>query len=588
MTVGSDEIARIPLSILNDRSCDDFVAALRGIYEHSPWIAERSWERRPFASRFALHEALQTVVYEASTEEQLGLIRAHPELAGKAAVRGELTAESTQEQAGAGLGACSQEEFDRLQQLNAGYNDRFGFPFILAVKGHTRRSIIAAFEERLANDTDTERATAIDQIGRIAMFRLWDRVSEPLGDTIMAMAERLARHSESPDMLTCTYLSHAHRSAARLLRDWMWAAGLSAHIDAVGNVVGRYVCGQTDAKTLLTGSHYDTVVNGGAYDGRLGILLPIAVVEALRHAGKSLPVDLEIVAFCDEEGVRFDSTYLGSRAISGQFDLTLLDRTDRNGITLRQALNDAHLDPDGITALPRARDTLAGYVEVHIEQGPQLLDLGVPVGVVTAINGNRRFLLRITGEAGHAGTVPMHLRRDAAVAAAELIVYIEQRCERYPGLVGTVGRLSVPNGAVNVIPGACELSIDVRAPVDRVRDAAVDDIRAKAIAIGAARRVQMQFSEVLNGSATPCDDGLRSQLSDAVRRVTGNLQPRQLPSGAGHDAVPMAALTPIAMLFVRCGNGGISHNPREILTTEDADISARVFEDFLLHFRTDP
>jgi len=569
------------LAQLNAASAGDFVGLLAGIYEHSPWVAERCVSRRPFASRLDLLDAMQAVVTTAPLDDQLALIRAHPELAGKAAVRGELTAESTREQAGAGLGDCTQEEFDRLQALNQSYNQRFGFPFILAVRGHDRASIIAAFEARLAHDAATERCTALAQIGRIAMFRLLERTSEPLGSSIMAMAAKLARFSEEPGRLTCTFLSDAHRAAAQQLRDWMWAAGLDAHIDAIGNVIGRLACGHANARTLLTGSHYDTVVNGGSYDGRLGILLPLAVAEHLKRSGTRLAVDLEILGFSDEEGVRFDSTYLGSRAVAGSFDMALLERSDRDGVSMYQLLKRAGLDPNAIPRLARDPATLAGYVEVHIEQGPQLLSSQQPLGIVTAINGACRWLVEISGEAGHAGTVPMRLRHDAAAAAAELLLYVEQRCKQQADLVGTVGRLSVPGGAVNVIPGRCELSIDVRAPDDADRDAVMTDIAAAMQQIAQRRGVRFSHREVLRGPATPCDAALQDRLAAAVTAVTGNPAPPRLASGAGHDAVMMATLTPSAMLFVRCGNGGISHNPLETMLESDADIAAQTLLKFL-------
>lgn len=573
----------VTLEALNAAAPEAFVGLLHGIYEHSPWVAARIAGQRPFPSRLALLDALQAEVLAAPRDEQLGLIRAHPELAGRAAVRGALTAESAREQAAAGLTACSQAAFDRLQALNAAYNARFGFPFILAVKGHDSASILQQFEQRLDNDIETEIRTALAQIGRIAVFRLFALVAEPMGVSIMAMAQALARHSESPDALTCTFMRPAHQAAARQLRDWMWAAGLEAEIDAIGNVVGRLRCGRPGAQTLLTGSHYDTVVNAGAYDGRLGILLPIAVAEHLRRSGVSLAVDLEILGFSDEEGVRFDSTYLGSRAVAGRFDMALLDRVDRDGISLRAALEAAGHDPAGIPALARDPATICGYVEVHIEQGPQLLESAEPLGVVSAINGNRRFLISIWGLAGHAGTVPMPLRRDAAVAAAELVLFVYRRCASRPGLVGTVGRLEVPGGAVNVIPGRCELSLDVRAPSDALRDAAVADIQAEIERIAEARGVRFELREVLNGAATACDEALQQRLAESIARVTGNPAPPRLSSGAGHDAVIMSALAPVAMLFVRCGNGGISHHPDETLSGADAEVAAQTFADFLQH-----
>lgn len=574
----------VDLDTLNTLPAAGFVRALDGIYEHSPWVAAATAAARPFAHRFALADALNASLRAAPREQRIALVRAHPELAGRAAVRGELTAESTREQAGAGLAHCTPGEFARLQELNARYNARFGFPFVLSVKGHDRASIIAAFERRLHHDPETELATAIEQIARIAEFRLAERVGEPAGRTILAMAERLAQYSDQEGALTCTFFSPAHRATATLLREWMLQAGLDAQIDAIGNVVGRWPGTPSGAGTLITGSHYDTVINGGRYDGRLGILLPIVVVQRLRQQGRTLPFDLEIVGFSEEEGVRFKSTFLGSSAIAGRFDPANLDRRDAQDQRLGDVLVAAGHDPAAIAALARPPGSVSGYVEVHIEQGPVLLDEQRAVGVVTAINGSLRYLVEIIGLAGHSGTVPMTQRRDAAAAAAEIVLYVERRCAAVPALVGTVGRLQVPDGAINVIPGRCELSIDLRSPRDDDRDAAAADIFAEIAAIAARRNVQVRSQRVLEVAATPCAPRLQRQLAASITRVTGDAAPRELPSGAGHDALQLAALTEVAMLFVRCGAGGISHHPAETLSRDDADTAAAVFADFLEHY----
>lgn len=574
----------VKLDALNALTSSDFVTALDGIYEHSPWVAEATADARPFATRFELADALNASMRAASREQQIALVRAHPELAGRAAVRGELTAESTREQAGAGLSQCSPEEFARLQTLNTEYNARFGFPFVLSVKGHDRASILREFERRVGHDPDTELATAIEQIARIAEFRLAERVTEPAGRTILAMAERLARFTDQAGALTCTFMTPAHRATAHQLREWMLQAGLDAQIDAIGNVVGRWSATSSDAKTLITGSHYDTVINGGRYDGRLGILLPIVAMQNLKLSGSALPYTLEIIAFCEEEGVRFKSTFLGSSAVVGAFDTADFDRRDAEGLSLRDVLVSAGHDPDAVLTLGRDAARTLGYVEVHIEQGPVLLDEAQSVGVVTAINGSLRYLLSVTGLAGHSGTVPMHLRHDAAAAAAEIVLYVEQRCASVPGLVGTVGRLLVPDGAINVIPGACELSLDIRAPDDAIRDAAAADIFAEIERIAQRRGVTIGSQRVLQAAATPCCPKLQQQLAASITRVTGNRTPRHLPSGAGHDAMKLAQLTDVGMLFVRCGHGGISHHPAETLSEADADIACAVFSDFLQHF----
>ena len=575
----------IALAELNAAAAPQFVAALDGIFEHSPWIAERAAAQRPFASRLDLLEALCAAMNAASADEQLALIRAHPELAGRAAIRNALTPASTREQAGAGLDACSPDEFARLQALNRDYGAKFGFPFILAVRGHDRASIIAAFAARLANDAETERRTALEEIARIAEFRLATAVSSPLGDEILAMHERLARFSDDADALTCTFLRAAHRATAQRIRDFMRAAQLDTEIDAIGNVVGRWRCGDPQAKTVIVGSHYDTVVNGGKFDGRLGILLPIACAIDMRQRGPALPFDLEIVAFADEEGVRYRSTFLGSSALAGTFDPRLLETRDDEGIALGDALRDAGHDPQAIAGLARDPRRVAAYVEVHIEQGPVLLSADRALGVVTAIAGSVRQLVAIEGLAGHAGTVPMDLRRDAAAAAAEIVLAVEKRCSGVPGLVGTVGKLNVPGGAINVIPGRCELSIDIRAGDNAIRDAAVADVLAEIERIAARRRVRIDVRRVLEAAGVPCAPDLQRQFAAAIACSTGVADPIHLPSGAGHDAMKMAALAPIGMLFVRCGNGGISHHPDETLSAADAETAARAWIDFLLHFQ---
>ncbi|HEY6995027.1 MAG TPA: hydantoinase/carbamoylase family amidase, partial [Xanthobacteraceae bacterium] len=282
----------------------------------------------------------------------------------------------------------------------------------------------------------------------------------------MALADRLARWSESSDGLTCTYLSPAHRSVAAEIRDWLRHAGLAAEIDAVGNVVARYAAADPAARTLILASHYDTVRNAGKYDGRLGVLAALVLVEHLARCGRRLPFHLDVIAFSEEEGVRFSSSFLGSSALAGRFDPALLERRDADGHALAAVMRGAGLDPAKIPALARRGDELLGYLEVHIEQGPILLEEGLPVGIVSAIAGTVRALVTITGTAGHAGTVPMARRHDAAAAAAELVLYVERRCAQAPTLVGTVGQLAVPDGAINIIPGRCELSLDIRAADD--------------------------------------------------------------------------------------------------------------------------
>lgn len=578
------------LSDLNNCDTQAFVETLRGIYEHSPWIPERAAARRPFATPAALRLALQDVVGAASADEQLGLIRAHPELAGKAAIAGELTAESTDEQAKSGLNRCSAEEYATLHKLNADYNAKFGFPFILAVKGPTgngltRQAIIETFTRRLKNQRADEMAECLRQIHRIAELRIKDllKLESDFGPTVMNWSEIIGQWSEADAGLTCSYMTPTHRRTAAQIGQWMREAGMAVHIDAVGNVVGRYEAEQPGAKTLTTGSHYDTVRDGGKYDGRLGILLPIAVIRHLNRRGERLPFHVEIVGFAEEEGVRFKSTFLGSNAITGHFDMALLDQVDADGVTMREALSQAGHDVSSIASIAREPSDLLGFVEVHIEQGPVLLEKGLAVGVVTAIAGSSRYLVDLAGLASHAGTTPMNMRKDAAAAAAEIVLLVEKRCSQDASLVGTVGQLEVPNGSVNVIAGHCKLSLDIRAASDEVRLAAVKDVLEGIEAICARRQIEASIRQIVSAEAAPCAPWLMDQLGAAVERA--GLPRCDLASGAGHDAMAMAKITDVAMLFVRCGNGGISHNRLETMTADDAELAGQVLLDFLRNFR---
>lgn len=401
------------------------------------------------------------------------------------------------------------------------------------------------------------------------------------GPRIMSLADHLAQWSEQPDALTVTYFSNAHKAVAAELGQLLRAAGMEVRTDAIGNVVGRYEVSKPNAKTLLLGSHYDTVRNGGKYDGRLGILVPLVLIEHLNRTKHRLPFNIELLCFSEEEGVRFPIGYLGSQAIAGKFDPKNLDAKDDDGIPLRKLLEEAGVDVKSIASLARAKNDLIGYVELHIEQGPSLLNANIPVAIVTGIAGAVRHRVVVEGEAGHAGTVAMQFRRDAGAAAAEMILAVEKRCQGVPSLVGTVGQLLVPNGAMNVIPGRCEFSIDIRASANDVRDAAAMDVLSSFNQIARDRGVKVEAQEVLRMSAIPLSSYFQERLAAAAERL--GVKPLMLPSGAGHDAAMMSGLTQSAMMFVRCGNGGVSHSPLEIITEEDADFAARMLFDFLLN-----
>jgi hydantoinase/carbamoylase family amidase len=411
-----------------------------------------------------------------------------------------------------------------------------------------------------------------------------DAVSKrDFGERILGMAERLAAHSDSPSGLECTFLRPAHRATAADLLSWMGEAGLSSAIDGIGNVIGRLPAANAAAKTatkaLVIGSHYDTVRNAGKYDGRLGVLAGLVVAEELARRKVALPFHLDIVAFAEEEGVRFLTAYLGSCAFTGRFDPEWLERRDDDGIRLADALAEHGFAPTAIPSLSR-RSELAAYLEVHIEQGPVLLAEDLPVGIVSSIAGAVRHAVAITGVAGHAGTVPMALRHDAAAAAAEIVLFVEKRCAAAPGLVGTVGRLMVPNGALNVVPGRCELTLDIRAVDDATRDAASADVLAEIDRIAVRRGVSVDIREIGRSPALACAPRIAAAFEQAIGRA--GLRPFRLVSGAGHDALQFDGICDMAMLFVRCGNGGVSHSPLETVTAADVDVAARVLLDTIL------
>jgi beta-ureidopropionase / N-carbamoyl-L-amino-acid hydrolase len=581
----------LTLQQLNEASAEQAKRSLDGVYEHSPWIAQAALAQRPFKSLAHLKHAMARVVAQAGEDAQLALVRAHPELAGKAMVSKNLTAESTNEQGKAGLADCTPEEFAKIQRLNTDYNAKFGFPFILAVRGPrgnglTRREIISTFERRLGNPADFERAEALRNIHRIAEIRLNDKfaVEPTLGNLVWDWQEALAEFSDpefkEKGQLTVTYLTDAHRAAAARIAQNMKDSGFDeVTIDAVGNVVGKYK-GQ-GAKTLLTGSHYDTVRNGGKYDGRLGIFTPMACVRELSRQGRRLPFTLEVIGFAEEEGQRYKATFLGSGALIGGFDATWLDQKDAEGITMREAMQHAGLPAtvEAIAALRRNPADYLGFVEVHIEQGPVLNEIDLPLGIVTSINGGVRYLCEVTGMASHAGTTPMNRRRDAASAVAELALYIEQRAAKDGDSVGTIGIWNVPGGSTNVVPGRCQFTLDLRAPNDAQRDALVADVLAQLKSICERRGVGHSVEPTMRAAAAPSAPEWQQRWERAVESLGVPLH--RMPSGAGHDAMKLHEVMPQAMLFVRGQNSGISHNPLESTTSDDMQLAVEAFQKLL-------
>jgi len=578
-----DELNRAPLAQAQ--------AMLAGLYEHSDWIAQQALDERPFQSLAQLQYAMCRVLAAAGREPQLALLRAHPELAGKGLVVSSLTTESQHEQKKAGLTDCTPEELAAIQQFNADYRAKFDWPFIVAVRGPrgtglSKAQIMATMARRLQGHPDFELQECLRNIHRIVEIRLADKfgVQPEAGNEVWDWQEDLARHSDpgfaERGELTVTYLTEAHQACAQDILQRMRACGMDeVHIDAVGNVVGRYHAATPGARILMTGSHYDTVRNGGKYDGRLGIFVPLACVQALHRVGRRLPFGIEIVAFSEEEGQRFNATFLSASALTGSFDSAWLDQCDADGISMRSAMQQARLDAAQIATIRRDPQHYLGFVEVHIEQGPVLNELNIPLGVVTSINASVRFTGSVTGTASHAGTTPMNRRRDAAMAVAELALFMEQRAARDGDSVATIGQLNVPAGSVNVVPGRCDFSLDMRAPSDAQRDALCADVLAQLKSIGARRGLAFTLHESMRVSAAPSDAALQARWETAVAKL--GLPVYRMPSGAGHDAMKMHDILPQAMLFVRGENSGISHNPLESSTSHDMQLAIDAFDHLL-------
>ncbi|MDB5077547.1 MAG: allantoate amidohydrolase [Chloroflexi bacterium] len=401
---------------------------------------------------------------------------------------------------------------------------------------------------------------------------------------LMARIDELAKFSEEPHRLVRRSLTPALQQANDLVASWMLAAGMTVRQDAVGNLVGTYAGVAGASKTLILGSHLDSVRDAGKYDGPLGVLAALACVERLHEEGQRLPFAVEVISFVDEEGLRFRTSYLGSSALAGSFNPSWLDYQDEQGVVLADALRRFGGDPADIASCRRNSDDLLGYCEVHIEQGPVLEAEDLPVGVVDGIAGQDRLTVEFTGVAGHAGTVPMARRHDALCAAAELVLAVERTGQATDGLVATMGQIAAEPGASNVIPGHVTLSLDVRHRDDAVRTRAVAALHDEATAIAQRRGVHLVWTSMQSTPAVPCSPQLIGRLAHAIEELGFKVQ--HLTSGAGHDAVPMASLTDAAMLFVRC-KGGISHNPAESVRLDDVNVSLETLYRFVLGMQRD-
>jgi allantoate deiminase len=401
--------------------------------------------------------------------------------------------------------------------------------------------------------------------------------------TVVERCRQLATapYSEEEDRLTRRYGMPTLRATQDAVATWMEEAGMTTWRDAVGNLIGRYQADRENAKTFLLGSHLDSVRDAGAFDGPLGVLVGVACVERLHRRGIRFPFNLEVVAFADEEGLRFHSSYLGSRALAGTLDDETLALVDSDGISVREAMGEFGGDPHNLNSAKRDPDSLLGYCEVHIEQGPRLEEEDLPVGIVTGITSQSRVSLTFNGIAGHAGTVPMDLRYDALCAAAEFILAAETTAKTVPGLVATVGEIKAEPGASNVIPGEVTLSLDVRHLDNNVRETARNRLRQKANEIAMRRELTVDWNVIQQTEPITCDEGLSALLASAIQAAGYPVE--RMPSGAGHDAVALQPITPVSMLFVRCAKG-ISHNPAESVEVEDVAVAIEVIDYLIEHF----
>lgn len=399
-----------------------------------------------------------------------------------------------------------------------------------------------------------------------------------IGARAEAMLAQLGTISSEPQRLVRLYLSPEHRKAADLVGAWMREAGMAVSEDALGTVRGHWH--PEKKKRLLIGSHIDTVIDAGKYDGPLGVVAGILAVRELAERNVDLPFGIDVLAFGDEEGSRFRTTLAGSSACAGVFDRSSLAFPDRNGISLADAIKAYGHSVDAIPAAAYDPSDVVAFVEVHIEQGPVLEAKGLPLGVVTGIVGQSRMRVVVLGEAGHAGTVPMHMRHDALAGAAELMLLIERTAleNQDDGMVATVGRIEASPGATNVIPGRVGFSLEFRSSSDAKRKAAIDQIKADAQRIGVRRKLEFAFEPFHETNTTACTPALQDLMADAIASL--GYQTVRLPSGAGHDAQVMAKLCPMAMLFVRC-KGGVSHNPAEFASEADMGLSVAALVRFI-------
>ena len=575
-----NEMTPLTLETFNNAPVPEAMHWLEGVYAQN-WVLAQTLPARPFASVAALVHALTATVSRVDAAQQMALIGAYAASADQA-MQAALAHLQT-------IGAATAEQVAQINVQREAYAARFGSPYVVALPGPRGtglgvRAIADTLVRRLRSHPDAERSEALRHIHRLAELCLQKKFAQDasLGRATWDGIEALSQFSEAPAgdarPLTVTYLTDAHRACMLHIADHMRASGFdSVTVDAVGNVVGIYCSADPHARSLMTGSHYDTVRNAGRYDGRLGIYAPITYVAQLAQQGRRLPFHLEVVAFAEEEGQRYEAEFLASHALIGGFQADWMALTDAAGVTLQAAMAQAgapiSTDLADIARIKRDPSQYLGFIEIHIEQGPVLNGLNLPLGVVTSIYGSARGQGYIQGLASHAGTTPMDQRRDAVAAIAELVSYVEQRAAQDGDSVGTVGMLLVPNGSPNVIPGRCHFSLDLRAPNNAQRDALKRDVLAFLEDLCERRGVSYALDLAMDVSAAVSAPDWQARWERAVAQL--GLPVFCMPSGAGHDAMILHKVMPQAMLFVRGENGGISHNPLESTTAEDMDLAVR-------------
>jgi len=395
---------------------------------------------------------------------------------------------------------------------------------------------------------------------------------------ILSGCEELRSFSSGPDAYTRLYLSQEHRNAADWISSIMKDAGMTVREDAVGNIIGRYEAAQLESRAVVLGSHFDTVPNGGNYDGIVGIMIAIECVASLNEEGRRLPFAIEVYAFADEEGARFTTGFLTSSTVAEGVINFPFNRLDADGISLSQALHAFGLDPEKVGEAKRQKNEFLAFIELHIEQGPVLENQDLPICPVTSINGQTRMQISVSGQAGHAGTVPMLMRRDALAGAAQMICGVEEICKGNKSLVGTVGTLTLTPGVLNVIPGEVVFGIDLRSEVDEIRQSATNSLLARFESIAEERKLRLSNKVMQTTPAVECDPALVDIISQACLELTGS--PLTLNSGAGHDAAIMSQICPAGMIFIRCKNG-ISHHPAESISESDVKVAYLALKDVL-------